>query len=272
MQVPIVGSNEAVTIERPDFVFDPLDQWARIFREALALMDFNGLAVFDAGCGSGCEAIQMLRQASPKVVVLNDRSDRVMAVALRNIAPYNGHVPVRSCVGDVTDVLARWAGGKLDRIIGCLPQVPSGGCDLAAGDTMAHEYDEQKHPEFRRWGLGLLFDLKASARAVLAPAGSLVLVHSGRVPERIRAELDGRTGFRETRIICERMIKHHAGTPLAYLFGTRDEVLFADPDKRKPLSAEDAEAARLSFVAGEIPEEEYRVFHSVLVVESVPVW
>ncbi|MDZ4221421.1 MAG: hypothetical protein U1C18_00940 [Patescibacteria group bacterium] len=272
MQVLIAGSQESVAIERPDFVFDPLDPWARIFREALSALDFGGLHIFDAGCGSGSEVIQLLHQSAPRAVVLNDRSEQVMDVALRNVAQYNGHISVRSCVGDVTDVLAHWKGEKLDRIIGCLPQVPAAGDDLAAGDTMAHEYDEQKHSVFKEWGLGLLFDLKRASRRALVPSGSLVLVHSGRVPERIRAEMDAQAGFRETRVICERMIKHHSGTPLSCLFGIADQVLFSDPDKCCPISAEEAEKLRLAFVSGEILEPDYRVYHSVLVVESVPVW
>jgi len=61
MQVPIAGSQELVAIERPDFVFDPLDPWACIFREALSALDCGGLHVFDAGCGSGSEVIQILQ-------------------------------------------------------------------------------------------------------------------------------------------------------------------------------------------------------------------
>lgn len=270
MKLQIIGQDQVVDIHCPQFVFLPSDPWGVAFREALAQLDFNGRRVLDAGCGSGISSLQVLLQSQPRAMYLNDASERVVAVARENIARFNGHVPVEFLPGDIVDVLANWADEPLDCIIGCVPQVPARGDDLAKGDTLAHEYDDARHPEFREWGLGLIHDLKAAAKKALSPDGKLVLVHSGRVPASVRRQLDEAVGFRETRVVRQAMVKHHYGTPLSYLAGVREPVLFRDIAGTEPIAPEEAEVLRQSYICGCIGHEEFTVHHSVLVVESMP--
>lgn len=269
MQLPII-TKSVVEIEVPDYVFDPMDPWGVTFREAAATIDFSNKVVLEAGCGSGALALQILHQSVPQKLYVNDLTERVMAITCKNISRHFPNFSVEYCVGDICDVLANWDGEPLDYILGCLPQVPARGDDLMVGQVAAHEYDDRRHRLFLGWGLGLLCDLKVAAKNALAPGGSVILVHSGRVPFSVRAAMDEATGYREVRIVHQQMVRHHSGTPLKYLFGHKEPVLYRDPHGNVPLSPEEAEKLRLAFVAGEIPEKDYQVYHSVLVVESEP--
>ena len=270
MELQIIGQDRAVEIHCPEFVFLPSDPWGVAFRQGLATLDFNGTRVLDAGCGSGISSLQVLLQSQPQALYLNDASERVIAVARQNVSRFNGHVSIGFLPGDIVDVLANWSADPLDCVIGCVPQVPARGDDLTLSDVLAHEYDDVRHPEFREWGLGLIHNLKVAAKKALAPHGKLVLVHSGRVPASVRRQLDEAVGFRETRVVHQSMVKHHYGTPLSYLAGVREPVLFRDIIGTEPIAPEEAEALRQRYIRGYIGHEEFTVHHSVLVVESMP--
>ena len=279
VSMPIEGQPRQVLMLVPPDVFDPTDPWGRIFRRGLAQIELYGKTLFNPGGGSGADIIQMIQSGhTPRRIVYNDIDPHVARVAQLNIERICGHCIRRNSidlefrVGDAADILSLVElAGKFDYILGCLPQVPADGDNLLIGQRLAHQYDDNRHHDLHKWGLGLLADIKKAGRRALKANGRFVLVHSGRDPMAARAAMDELAGCREESILHEEMVLHHAGTPLQYLFSHLDQAqLFSDPAGRQRLNPQEAELLREKYASKKIAKEAYNIFHKVLVVSSQP--
>ena len=269
-----------VPIFLPPDTFDPIDPWSWLFRAGLASLDMRGKTICEVGTGSGAAAIELLQSdALPERLVLIDIDAHVLDVARLNIETtcqpriFDRGIGVTYTVGDAADVFQQMAaaGARLhfDHIFGCIPQVPADPQCLPAGQHVAHEYDERRHQRFHDWGLGLLYDVHRAALPLLSSNGSMVFVHSGRVPAAVRGEFHRQLGLSVVNTLVDQMIPHCPSTSLRYLFGhDQEELLFADIDGTRPISSELAEELRSQAYADDPHCIDCGVYHRVFVLET----
>ncbi len=252
---------------RKGFPFD--DPWGIGARQAWARLKTRGLTVAYLGVGSGAEVVQTLRNGqSPARIFLNDVVLENLEVCQANLETHGGsldHIDVRRSYHRAEEAL-RWNEGEFDLILGCLPQVPA--TQVPDAEQIAHVYPIKDYPQLSEWGFGLLHAVLEAAQVSLNQQGRVSLVVSGRVPWTAVIDLFGRTGFKTPKIVHRFMVRHHSGTPLGYLFGQKDHLLFEDRRGKRAISPEEAEEARLTFLLRK--SDILKVFHWVHILEARP--
>lgn len=252
---------------RKGFPFD--DPWGIGARQAWARIKTRGLTVAYLGVGAGAEVVQTLRNGqSPARILLNDIVQEDLDVCRVNIE-MNGGTPNQAEIiqapGRAEEELGKRS-VRFDLILGCLPQVPA--TQVLDEEQIAHVYPLKDYPQLPEWGFGLLHAVLETAQVSLNRRGCVSLVVSGRVPWKAVIDLFQRTGFQTPKIVHRFMVRHHSGTPLGYLFGQEDHLLFGDGRGKRVISPEEAEEARLTFLLGK--SDTLRVFHWVHILEASP--
>ena len=266
------------TIFLPVDTFDPNDPWGTLFRRSLNKIDVRDKIVCEVGPGSGAVAMELIsRKDPPDKIVLVELDPHVLSVARLNIETVcyerimERNIKVEYRAGDAASVFAQMAKKKdppFDYIVGCIPQVPAGKGNLQAWQNTAHEYDDRAHKHFREWGLGLLHDVQSAGKRMLSSGGAMVFVHSGRVPEAVRTTFHNALQLRVSSKLINEMIPHCPTTPLTYLFGHTEHLLFADRNGKNVLPPEQAETTRQQAVGKDPYCNDCGVYHRVLVLET----
>jgi tRNA1(Val) A37 N6-methylase TrmN6 len=266
------------TIFLPIDTFNPNDPWGKLFRRSLDKLDVGGRTVCEVGPGSGAVVLELINRPDPPAkIILVELDPHVLSVAQLNIETVcyerimERNIKVEYRAGDATSVFAQMAKKKdppFDYIVGCIPQVPAGNGNLQAWQNTAHEYDDRAHKHFREWGLGLLHDVQSAGKRMLSSSGAMVFVHSGRVPEAVRTTFHNALQLRVSNKLINEMIPHCPTTPLAYLFGHTEHLLFADRNGKNVLPPEQAETTRQQAVGKDPYCNDCGVYHRVLVLET----
>lgn len=248
------------------FPFD--DHWGIGARQAWAQLKTRGLTVAYLGVGAGAEVVQgVLNGRNPAVIFLNDIVPENLEVCVANLEMCDtlDRTEVLQSSGRAEEVLTT-ASEKFDLILGCLPQVPFDGAPN--DEQIAHVYPLNDYQELSEWGFGLLYAVLEAARTSLNRRGRVSLVVSGRIPWEATLDLFRETGFQTPKAVHRFLVRHHAGTPLEYLFGQSDHILFGDRRGKMAISPEEAEEARLAFLLGR--SDTLKVFHWVHIIEANP--
>ncbi len=252
---------------RKGFPFD--DPWGIGARQAWARVKTRGLTVAYLGVGAGAEVVQaLLNGQSPARILLNDIIPEDIEVCRTNLEMSGGapdHTEIIQAPGRAEEELGKRSMG-FDLILGCLPQVPT--AQTPDEEQIAHVYPLEEYPVMSEWGFGLIYAVLGASRTSLNRRGRVSLVVSGRVPWKAVLDLFQETGFQKPKITYRFLVRHHAGTPLEYLFGQSDHLLFGDRRGKRAISPEEAEATRLAFLLGK--SDTLKVFHWVHVVEATP--
>ncbi len=201
-------------------VFAP-EEWSYTFFEGLARYpagELEGLTVAELGCGNGWISLALARRSLPRTVYALDINPRAVACARLNLY-LNGldddGAPVldasgRSLLDRVevaqSDLLA-WClerGVRLDRVVGCIPQVlrPDFETTLeAVSETASDEFlyslsnytGKQGYVE-DQFGLGLIARAVEESVELLRPAGRMVFNLGGRPGRGVLRRLFERRG------------------------------------------------------------------------------
>jgi methionine S-methyltransferase len=265
------GNSQLTMLQLPS-VFAP-EQWSRTFFEGLArhpASDFEGRAVAELGSGSGWITLALARRSSPAKVYGLDVNPKAVTCARINLylnALDAAGDPLRDVHGKTlldrvefhrSNLLAwvRQQGLKLDRIIGCIPQVLKpdltttvGAISDAASDEFLYSlsnYTSRQGYLEDQFGLGLIARALDESVEVLRPNGRVVFNLGGRPGQSILLHLFRRRGF-EVREIWTTRIQQAADTdisPLAEIETSSPHrfEFFITPQSDEPVSARTARA------------------------------
>ncbi len=200
-------------------VFAP-EEWSRTFFEGLARYsphDFAGRTLAELGCGNGWVTLALARRSAPEKLYGLDINPRAITCARLNLylnALAADGEPVLDADGKSlldrvefheSDLLGwvRERGLKLDRVIGCIPQVldPNLG-EIRAGAELSDELlvslsNYTGHQGYLEdlFGLGLVARALEEAIEVMRPGGWVVLNLGGRPGREILRQMFCRRGF-----------------------------------------------------------------------------
>ena len=269
---------EKDSLSLPDFVFDPGDDWTRVFQEGLSRLSLSRKNVYEVGLGSGSNVAFLLNRCSASRVAGSDIDARVVRSASANVkrwAPEQCHnfAPINGSVDLLDSAEARAAASNSDFIIGSIPQVIDVGIfngkicgdqeQEAKGsrpprlpDHIAHYYDGTRFEDypFNAIGQGLNEALLRQAREV-APHAEVILVLSGRVGPELLLQLFRDNGYRP-EVVYEEIVPQCPKTSISFFVeleaGVRDPTPFwqfngcfyADPEGKEQLSAAGAQKRR----------------------------
>ena len=200
------GSPDDLTLLQLPGVFAP-EEWSYTFFEGLARYpagELEGLTVAELGCGNGWISLALARRSLPRTIYALDINPRAVACARLNLY-LNGldddGAPVvdasgRSLLDRVevgrSDLLAwcREREVRLDRVVGCIPQVLRPDLETtleAVSETASDEFlyslsnytGKQGYVE-DQFGLGLIARAVEESVELLRPAGRMVFNLGGR--------------------------------------------------------------------------------------------
>ncbi|GGD65697.1 SAM-dependent methyltransferase [Croceicoccus mobilis] len=292
------SGHEPVSLERPDYAFDPTDPWTRTFQEGLKRAELSGKSVYEVGVGTGTNAAFVLRDCGASVFYGSDLDPRLVELAQRNVRSLAPHQasrfqPVMGAVSLVDNDEARAKLAKTDVIIACLPQVGdpndehftsfrnehSSAAPMEAEDPsedhIAHYYPWKSFDEYpyNSVGLGLNEALLRRIREFGAAEAQVVMNFGCRIGTELIFEMFRANGF-EPEKLASRLVLQHAGTDISFfvalesaLKGTGLEKdftckFFADPEGEEKLSASQAQA-----LLDEDPQ--VPLYHEVCVIRGV---
>ena len=259
----------------PDFVFDPEDDWTRVFQKGLSRLNLSKKCVYEVGVGSGCNATFLLRDRGVSRVVGSDIDPQVLDVAWLNVKRcaserFDAFVPIQGSVDLLDSEEARTAVSSADVVIASIPQI----VDVGAGnhrvfsaydehepslkghrlpDHSAHYYDGARfrYCPFNPIGQGLNEALLKQVRDA-APNAEVALVLSARVGLTPLLQMFRENGF-QPDIVYEEMIPQCPKTSISFFVGLETALkhsdrfpdfvcrFFGDPDGSETLSAARAE-------------------------------
>lgn len=269
-------------------VFAP-EEWSRTFFEGLARYsphDFAGRTLAELGCGNGWVTLALARHAAPEKLYGLDINPRAITCARINLY-LNALTPDGEAMLDAdgkslldrvefheSDLLAwvRRRGLKLDRVIGCIPQVldPNLGELESSAKEMSDEFlvslsNYTGHQGYLEdlFGLGLVARSLEEAIEVMRPGGWVVLNLGGRPGREILRQLFCRRGLAMREIWSTRIAQADDTdiSPLAEIerSGRHRFEFFLGVHSDEPVSARTAQAYARAGGA---------IFHSLTVFEG----
>lgn len=269
-------------------VFAP-EEWSRTFFEGLARYsahDFAGRTLAELGCGNGWVTLALARHAAPEKLYGLDINPRAITCARINLY-LNALTPDGDPILDAdgkslldrvefheSDLLA-WVRDrrlKLDRVIGCIPQVldPNLGELEGSGKELSDEflvslsnYTGHQGDLEDLFGLGLVARALEEAIEVMRPGGWVVLNLGGRPGREILRQLFCRRGLAMREIWSTRIAQADDTdiSPLAEIerSGRHRFEFFLGVHSDEPVSARTAQAYARAGGA---------IFHSLTVFEG----
>jgi len=237
--VATVGAPDDLTLLQLPGVFAP-EEWSYTFFEGLARYpagELEGLTVAELGCGNGWISLALARRSLPRKVYALDINPRAVTCARLNLY-LNGldddGRPVldasgRSLLDRVevapSDLLAwcRERGIRLDRVVGCIPQVLRPDLETtldAVSETASDEFlyslsnytGKQGYVE-DQFGLGLIARAVEESVELLRPAGRMVFNLGGRPGRGVLRRLFERRGI-EVRELWSTTIRQAGDTDI----------------------------------------------------------
>jgi|GEM_PF-498696 len=220
--VAAAGRNDQdeLTLLQLPGVFAP-EEWSYTFFEGLArypATELEGLTVAELGCGNGWISLALARRCLPRKVWALDVNPRAVACARLNLyanALDDDGEPILDASGRslldrvevaTSDLLERCreAGERLDRVVGCIPQVLRPDLDLtleAVSETASDEFlyslsnytGKQGYVE-DQFGLGLIARAVEESVELLRPAGHMIFNLGGRPGRGVLRRLFERRG------------------------------------------------------------------------------
>lgn len=214
------GARDDLTLLQLPGVFAP-EEWSFTFFEGLARYpsgELEGMEVAELGCGNGWISLALARRSLPRKVYALDINPRAVACARLNLY-LNGlgddgepmlDASGRSLLDRVevarSDLLAwcRERGVRLDRVVGCIPQVLHPDLETtleAVSETASDEFlyslsnytGKQGYIE-DQFGLGLIARAVEESVELLRPAGRMVFNLGGRPGRGVLRRLFERRG------------------------------------------------------------------------------
>lgn len=284
-----LGNTQALTILNLPSTFVPED-WSYTFYEGIArypVQDFAGKRICEIGCGVGWISIALARRALPARVLGLDINPKAVLCSQLNtyINAYDDEgllildAEGRSLLDRVhfacSDLLAycRERGEKLDRIIGCIPQVLSPDPGFSLMESLDAGTDEQLYALSNycgkqgvvedQFGLGLVARAVEEAIERLSPGGKLIVNLGGRPGEAVLLRMFERRGLSVKRL-WQRRIRQAVDTdtaPLVQIESTSSHrfSFFLDEHSKESVSARTATA---------VAKAGGRILHAIGVYEA----
>ena len=269
-------------------VFAP-EEWSRTFFEGLARYsphDFAGRTLAELGCGNGWVTLALARHAAPEKLYGLDINPRAITCARINLY-LNALTPDGEPILDAdgkslidrvefheSDLLA-WVRDrdlKLDRVIGCIPQVldpnlsePDGTVKNLSDEFLVSLSNYTGHQGYLEdlFGLGLVARALEEAIEVMRPGGWVVLNLGGRPGREILRQLFCRRGLAMREIWSTRIAQADDTdiSPLAEIerSGRHRFEFFLGVHSDEPVAARTAQAYARAGGA---------IFHSLTVFEG----
>ena len=265
------------------------ESWSFTFYEGLnryRQAEFHQKKMVELGCGNGWITIALTKKYLPETMYGFDINPRAVLCAQVNsfinsydaeghrIEDQEGKTIAERTSFSTSDLLGHCINNniKLDRIIGCIPQVLSPDPELTINLTQNEDddfllslsnYCEKQGYVEDQFGLGLIAKTLEQSLEVLHPNGKLILNMGGRPGRQVLDRLFQRRGFGIKRI-WNRMIEQAGDTEITPLVDIEKQSahrfeFFMEPNGTVPISAKTAYLHA---------KNKGRIYHALTVVES----